>query len=89
MSMNVSLPHDLMEYVKRLVAQGRYSSESEMVLDALRQHKEFEAMRVRTREELARDVELGWRDFDAGRVTDFDPQAIKDAGRDRLARKNA
>ena len=89
MGMNVSLPEDLMEYVKRQVAGGRYSSASEMVRDALRQFKQFEKLREQAHAELAREVELGWANLDAGRVSDFDPEAIKAAGRERLARKSS
>lgn len=89
MGMNVSLPEDLMDYVKSQVAGGRYSSASEMVRDALRHLKQFEKMREQAHAELAREVELGWADFDAGRVNDFDPEAIKAAGRERLASKGS
>jgi antitoxin ParD1/3/4 len=87
--MNVSLPQELKDYVDQLVSAGRYESASEMVRDALRQHKQFEALRVRALEDLARDVELGWADVDEGRVEDFDPEAIKAAGRRRLAQKTS
>jgi hypothetical protein len=60
-----------------------------MVRDALRQHKEFEALRVRAMADLARDVELGWMDVDEGRLEDFEPEAIKAAGRERLALKRS
>lgn len=89
MTMNVSLPKDLLDYVKSQVADGRYSSASEMVRDALRQLKQFEKMREQAHADLAREVELGWADLDAGRVSDFDPEAIKAAGRERLARKSS
>ncbi len=89
MTMNVSLPKDLLDYVKSQVAYGRYSSASEMVRDALRQLKQFEKMREQALADLAREVELGWADFDAGRVSDFDPEAIKAAGRERLAKKSS
>ena len=89
MSMKVSLPKDLMDYVKSQVAGGRYSSASEMVRDALRHLKQLEKMREQAHAELAREVELGWADFDAGRVIDFDPEAIRVAGRERLARKSS
>jgi antitoxin ParD1/3/4 len=89
MDMNVSLPKDLMDYVQSQIAGGRYSSASEMVRDALRQLKQFEKMREQARAELAREVELGWADFDAGRVSDFDPEAIKAAGRERLAKRSS
>ena len=45
-------------------------------------------MREQAHAELAREVALGWADLDAGRVSDFDPEAIKAAGRERLARKS-
>jgi len=89
MTMNVSLPQDLLDYVKSQVADGRYSSASEMVRDALRQLRQFEKMREQAHAELAREVALGWADLDAGRVSDFDPEAIKAAGRERLARKSS
>jgi antitoxin ParD1/3/4 len=89
MGMNVSLPEDLMDYVKSQVAGGRYTSASEMVRDALRQLKQFEKMREQAHAELAREVELGWADFDAGRVSDFDAEAIKAAGRARLEKKSS
>jgi len=38
--------------------------------------------------EMVRDVELGWLDMESGRVEDFDPEAIKAAGRERLTRKS-
>ena len=87
--MNFSLPQELKDYVEQLVAAGRYPTNSEMVRDALRQHKEFEALRVRAMEDLARDVELGWVDVDEGRLEDFEPEAIKAAGRQRLAQKRS
>lgn len=36
-------------------------------------------------EQLHRQVELGWKDVDAGRVTDFDAEDIKKRGRERRA----
>ena len=85
--MNTSLPKDLIDYVKNQVAGGRYSSASEMVRDAIQQLKQFEKMREQANAELAGEVELGWADLDAGRVSDFEPEAIKADGRERLAQK--
>ena len=87
--MNISLPQELKDYIDKLVESGRYNTASEMVRDALRQHREFEALRMRAMEDLARDIEQGWTDLDAGRVEDFDPDAIKSEGRKRLARTSA
>lgn len=87
MSMNISLPKDLMDYVKSQVAGGRYASASEMVRDALQQLKQVEKMREQAHAELAGEVALGWAELDAGRVSDFDPAAIKADGRERLMQK--
>lgn len=35
--------------------------------------------------QLYLQVELGWKDLDAGRVSDFDSEDIKRRGRERLA----
>jgi hypothetical protein len=49
----------------------------------------LEKLREQAHAELAREVALGWADVDAGRVSDFDPEAIKAAGRERLAKKGS
>ncbi len=41
--------------------------------------------REQSEEELRQALELGWRDIEAGRVRDFDPEAVKQRGRARLA----
>lgn len=39
----------------------------------LRHLKQFEKMREQAHAELACEVELGWADLDAGRLSDFRP----------------
>ena len=39
-------------------------------------------------EPLNRQVEIGWKDPDAGRVSDFDAEDIKKCGRDRPTMKS-
>lgn len=39
--------------------------------------------------QLHREVELGWKDLDAGRLSDVDAEDIKKRGRDRLALRGA
>lgn len=36
---------------------------------------------------LRADIEAGWRQVEEGRVSDFDPEAVKRRGRDKLARR--
>jgi hypothetical protein len=37
-------------------------------------------------EKLRADIEAGWRQVEEGKVSDFDPEAVKRRGRERLAR---
>jgi hypothetical protein len=37
-------------------------------------------------EKLRADIEAGWRQLEEGKVSDFDPEAVKCRGREKLAR---
>jgi hypothetical protein len=37
-------------------------------------------------EKLRADIETGWRQVEEGKVSDFDPEAVKRRGREKLAR---
>lgn len=68
-TMNISLPADMADFVEREVAQGGYSSSSEVVREALRllQHD-----KAQEREKLAilrREVGLGIEAATAGRFS--------------------
>jgi antitoxin ParD1/3/4 len=85
--MNVSLGADLEEVIRQKVAGGRYNSASEVVREAIRLPEAYDKVRDRALESLRRDVEAGWEDAEAGRISEFDPADIKRRGRERLARK--
>lgn len=55
---SVQLPADLSQFVGELLAEGRYESESQVLTEGLRL--------LRSREELRRDVELGFTQLDRG-----------------------
>src|SRR6185437_2123431 len=86
MAMNVSLTPQLEELVRRKVDSGQYTSASEVVREALRLLDAFESVRESALAKLRADVDAGWKDIDAGRVSDFDAAAIKRRGREKLAR---
>jgi antitoxin ParD1/3/4 len=59
MTMNVSLPAQLEELVKRKVASGRYSSASEVVREALRLLDDHDRRRTALREEIEAGLASG------------------------------
>ncbi len=69
-TMNISLPEGLASFVEQEVASGGYSSQSEVVRDALRLlHRERAAEHER-QEMLRRAVMVGIDDWKAGRLDD-------------------
>ena len=81
--MNVSLTDHYEEFVEKQIESGLYANKSEVVRAALRmmeQNMEFEA-RVRA------GIDRGLADIEAGRVSEFDPEKIKQEGRKRLTAK--
>lgn len=87
MTMNVSIGPQLEELVRSKVESGLYASASEVVRDALRLLEAYDSVRAQALESLRRDLEEGQRDLDAGRVSDFDPGAVKQRGRELLQAK--
>ncbi|HEX6508170.1 MAG TPA: type II toxin-antitoxin system ParD family antitoxin [Chloroflexota bacterium] len=86
MAINVSLTPQLEELVREKVSSGRYNSASEVVREALRLMDTYERVRAATLAKLRADVEAGWQQVEEGKVRDFDPQAIKRRGREKLAK---
>jgi antitoxin ParD1/3/4 len=74
-TMNVSLPREMVDFVESQVAEGGYTSSSEVVRDALRllQHdKELEAEKLAI---LRREINLGLEAAAAGR---FSTQTVQE-----------
>ncbi len=86
MTLNVSLTPQLEELVREKVTSGRYNSASEVVREALRLMDIYEGVRTSTLAKLRADVEAGWQQVEEGKISDFDPTAIKRRGREKLTR---
>jgi antitoxin ParD1/3/4 len=65
--MNVSLTKELEHWILQKVESGQYQTSSEVVREALRAQIKSEQQL----ESLRQDIEEGWQDFKAGRVTDL------------------
>jgi antitoxin ParD1/3/4 len=67
---NISLTPELNAFIATRIASGRYQSASEVVREALRLLEEREATRVRTIEDLRREVAIGYAQAKAGQFVD-------------------
>jgi antitoxin ParD1/3/4 len=86
MAINVSLTPQLEELVRQKVSSGRYNSASEVVREALRLMDTYEGLRETALTKLRADVEAGWQQVEEGKVSDFDPEAVKRRGREKLTK---
>ena len=73
--MNVSLTPELEKFIDGKVGSGLYNNASEVVREGLRLLKEHDEVRLKWREQ----IERGWRQAQAGEVTDG-PRAIAAIG---------
>ena len=86
MNMNVSLPDELANFVRAKVDTGRYGSSSEVVREALRL---LERADQQDAEKLAY-LRKAWQEgLDGGGAEELDLDALKAAGRARLAAQKA
>jgi antitoxin ParD1/3/4 len=86
--MTITLPADMAAVVKAAVAAGDYASTSEVVREALRAWKTRRALQLEALAELKRDIDQGLADVAAGRVREFDADAIIERGRKLLATRS-
>jgi antitoxin ParD1/3/4 len=82
--MEIELSEQAMAWVREQVASGRFSSESELFMAALRIMAAFEAGELPKLESLRRDVAAGLAELDAGLGEPWDVEQIKTEGRRRL-----
>lgn len=73
------------ELIKELIEEGRYTNASEVVRAGLRLLEDQEEARKIQRDELRKEIQKGIEDVKAGRVSEFDPEKIKQRGRRKLA----
>lgn len=82
MQMNINLTPQLAEMVRAKVSSGLYNSASEVVREALRLMEREDQLRAVTLAQLRQDIQEG---LDSGLAGEFDTEAIKRRGRERLA----
>jgi antitoxin ParD1/3/4 len=86
--LTITLPTDMAAVVRHAVAGGDYASTSEVVREALRDWKMKRALQLQELAALKGDIDKGLADVAAGRVKEFDTDAIIARGRKLLASRS-
>jgi putative addiction module CopG family antidote len=69
--MEIAIPQSLEALVRRKVEEGHYSTEAEVVADALRMMQARDEFLSMMRNRLSDALDRGYEDAAAGRVTEF------------------
>ncbi len=77
--MEIPIPNSLEALVRRKVEEGHYSSEAEVVADALRLMQVRDEVAAIKRDRLTDALNRGYEDVAAGRVTEFETEDQIDA----------
>jgi len=83
--LTITLPADMAALVKGAVDAGDYASASEVAHEAIRDWKMKRALRLQEFVALKQDIDEGLADVAAGRVKEFDADAIIARARKLLA----
>ena len=75
--MDITLPRDLDDYVREKLAAGQYGSAAELICEALRTLRKVELAVPSAEEDLRREIDLGLREIEEGRVVEWDVAAMK------------
>ena len=85
----ITIPSEMLTTLRAAVEGGDYASTSEVVREALRDWKAKRDTQVQDLVALKADIARGLADLSAGRVVDFDKDAIVERGRALLAARSA
>ena len=83
--MDVTLTPEFERLIHDKVASGLYTSEDEVIWEALRLLKDRDELRILAVEDLRREVQKGLDQLDRGESVLLDAERIKAEGRRRLA----
>jgi antitoxin ParD1/3/4 len=83
--LTITLPADMAAIVRSAVDAGDYASTSEVVREAIRDWKMKRALQLQELAALKQDIDAGLADVAAGRVKEFDADAVIARGRKLLA----
>ena len=87
--MKIDLPQELARYLKKKLDSGEYSSANEFIAHAVRVYRNVEKWLPSAEDDLRREIQLGLDDLEAGRVSEWNVEEMKEGLRQRLKRKKA
>jgi antitoxin ParD1/3/4 len=85
--MDVTLTPELENLIQDKVASGLYTSEGEVIREALRLLKDRDELKLLAVEDLRREIQKGLDQLDRGESVLLDAERIKSEGRRRLAQR--
>jgi antitoxin ParD1/3/4 len=75
--MTIKLTKANERYIREKLANGEYASASEVMAHALAVFRKFERILPSAADDLRREIDLGLRDIEHGRVSDWNPESLK------------
>jgi antitoxin ParD1/3/4 len=84
--MQVKLSKSLEKYVRDQVDSGKYASADDVIRKALVVMKNVEKILPSAEDDLRREIDIGIRDIEQGRVSDWNPEEMKQRIRARAKR---
>ena len=76
--MDHNVPADLKDYVDDKLRSGEYADLDALFVRALRVMRRVEEACPGAQDDLRREIDLGLRDLEEGRVSDWDVEEMKD-----------
>lgn len=87
--MQINLPADIEQYVAEKMSSGKYSSLDELLADSLRVMRRVEEVAPGARDDLRRELDKGLRDIEEGRVSEWNPEEVRQELLRGAKRRNA
>ena len=84
MTLHITLPIALEDHISKQVASGRYSSASEMIVDALLHLQRYQLVQAASLMRLETEIDKGMQDIDEGLVKKMNIAEIKSKARASL-----
>ncbi|HEV8377468.1 MAG TPA: hypothetical protein VGQ99_12435 [Tepidisphaeraceae bacterium] len=87
--MKIDLPPELARYVKKKLDSGEYASLNDFLAHAVRVFRNVEKWLPSAEDDLRREIQIGIDDLEAGRVSEWNVEEMKQRLRQRLKRRKA
>ena len=87
--MKIDLPPKISRFVKKKLDSGEYTSASQFIAHAVSVYKNVEKWLPSAEDDLRREIQLGLDDLEAGRVSEWNVEEMKERLRQRVKRRKA